>query len=75
MTSQPAAGQQATDGRVADETRFREWLRSLDQQPADVPDDDAWNYRVAAATWDYVTTPIQQPTHLDTDDNTDTDGM
>jgi hypothetical protein len=42
---------------LSDEAKFREWLRTTDELPADVPGDDAWNHRSAKATWKYVTSP------------------
>lgn len=50
----------STGGR-AEEQRFRDWLRSLDRQPAEVSsaDGDGWNTRVVARTWEYVIQPLQ----------------
>jgi hypothetical protein len=52
----------------AEEQRFRDWLRTLDRQPAEVAsaDGDGWNTRVVAATWEYVSRPLP-PVNEETD--------
>lgn len=40
---------------MTEEERFREWLRSLDTQPAEVGGDDRWNHAVVVNTWEHVT--------------------
>ncbi|WP_432838909.1 hypothetical protein [Dactylosporangium sp. CA-092794] len=51
-----------------EEIRFRQWLRTVETLPADVPGDDRWNFRTAAAAWDAVTAPLPA---VDTADDAD----
>lgn len=44
---------------AAEEIRWRQWLRSLNAQPAEVNGDDQWNHDTIAATWDHVTGPLE----------------
>ena len=42
-----------------EDARFRAWLRTIDELPADVPGDDAWNLRSAEETFRYVTPELE----------------
>jgi hypothetical protein len=43
-----------------EEVEFRNWLRSLRQQPAEIKGNENWNNEVIMETWDYVNQPLPE---------------
>jgi hypothetical protein len=61
-------------GDRAEEVRFRDWLRTLDAQPAEVDGAGGWNHRVVAGAWNYVTDPLPAAEAVAAEAGDDTDG-